>query len=246
MRSMNENTKIEEYRHLQEEHKKNRGYIFERPLLIIGIVAAAFQYMFQYQSSAQGPELLTSLLKLFVFPFLIFLLYYNLNFTKDKLISDSRIVAYIQLFHEDCLVPYWIGWETSLRYYRMWMNVKIENNDLQEWLRNNIKDQHISTPKGLFFYAQIYYIHIIFIFFLFIIWMVTVYYVLPIISYILLLISLYLLRYFLNKENPLHFSKYSNHIEEQRVIWLDVYQTYIFNHSKSDMLGIITYPAKTV
>jgi hypothetical protein len=51
---------------------------------------------------------------------LIIVLYFNFKNIRIKLYLEARIVAYIQLFHEDIShKDKWIGWETSLKYYRM-------------------------------------------------------------------------------------------------------------------------------
>lgn len=41
---MNDEYRLEEYRSLLEEHKKNRSYIFERPVIVLGLVSAAMYY----------------------------------------------------------------------------------------------------------------------------------------------------------------------------------------------------------
>lgn len=94
---LKEKIKIEEYQYLREEHQKNRGYIFERPLLIISIVALATQFLIQYSGllSSYGQDPLALLASLVTFPILIAILYFNLSFIAERLKSDARLVAYI-------------------------------------------------------------------------------------------------------------------------------------------------------
>ena len=41
-----EGIRLEEYRSLLEEHRKNRSYIFERPILILGMLTVAMLYFY--------------------------------------------------------------------------------------------------------------------------------------------------------------------------------------------------------
>jgi hypothetical protein len=95
--------RIEEYKSLIEEHKKNRSYIFERPLLITGTIAISIQYFCKTEISQ------------FVLLFILLIVCFNLWFTAHRFQSSARIVAYLQLFHEREFKDKWIGWENALR-----------------------------------------------------------------------------------------------------------------------------------
>ena len=90
---------MEEYRSLQEEHRRNRSLIFERPIAILGFVAVAIGFSY---GSAIG---------LLVLAALVFVLYFNIWFINNRIESDARIVAYIQMVHESELRSKWVGWK---------------------------------------------------------------------------------------------------------------------------------------
>lgn len=239
---------IEEYRSLQEEHRKNREYIFERPLVVVTILAAIAQYILIYESPDKGLNLMTSSLKLLTFPFLIYMLYYNLTFTKDKLRSDARIVTYIQLFFEDNSV-YWIGWETSLRYHRKWTReTKKIVKDIDKWLEQKIEKEYVYHETH-WFYRKIYSFHIFLIFVLLFMWILATLFILSYLkSYYFLLFFpiLALVRasyYFSKVTNSEHYSNYENLIEKERTKWLYVYNTEIFpiiEERSKDVLLVFT------
>lgn len=223
--------KIEEYQCLREEHQKNRGYIFERPLLIVSIVALVTQFLIQYNGlpSSYGQNPLASLASLVTFPILIAILYFNLSFIAERLRSDARLVAYIQLFHEDELANRWIGWETSLRRYRIWMNSKNNKElDLQAEIEKSAV-YHVG-----WFYPKIYYFHVFFVIIIFFIWLFvinrllvtyggnSVGYLASIITFIVIpIVSSYLLYHYFF---PLRSSQFGNYIEKERAIWRRVYK----------------------
>jgi hypothetical protein len=219
---MKEDIKTEEYRYLKEETNNNRGYIFERPLLIMGIVAAAFQYISQNQSITGKLEIPNLLIP----SFLIFVLYYNLTSTKGKLIVNYRIAAYIQLFHEGFLEPYWIGWENSMRYYRKLVNVKMKNKPYPQRLKNNSKQENFQIPKSLSSYRELYLVHMIFILLLL---GFMIFRVLNISFTVFNLVIFFVVSFVIlfSKMNPLHHSKFANHIEEERKMWLEVFAKFI-------------------
>ena len=157
MRRNIEEIRLEEYRSLLEEHRKNRSYIFERPIIILGLVAVAMQYF--YESTIGG----------FGLAGLIFILCYNLWFTGNRLQSDARIVAYIQLVHEGELRAEWFGWENALRQYRIWTALHTRAGDL-ETLRSKKLELEIFhatkldpkvIPRGLMFYPAIWVFHFV-------------------------------------------------------------------------------------
>ena len=231
---MNKEIRIEEYKYLQGEHQKNRSYIFERPVLIIGIVTFAAQFLIQYQSPANVSANLSEhgqgilalpIMKPIMVLALIFILIFNLAFISERIKSDARIVAYIQLFHEGALVPYWVGWETSLRYHRRWMNKYSKN------LKEKLKDKvDINSVYHIgWFYPKIYLFHAIFIIgllYIFLIWCIEIYYINQYSVSFLFLIGLCITIYFIwsNPWNPWHNSHHSNLVEVQRAIWFDVFE----------------------
>lgn len=147
--------RIEEYRSLQEEHRRNRSYVFERPIIILGIVAIAMQYFYE------------STIGIFVLAFLIFLLCFNLWFTGNRLRSDARIIAYIQLIHEGELRTKWFGWENALREYRLWVTHHTKTGDLEQLLSKNLDPETIPTSSR--FYPAIWLLHVILVLSIFII-----------------------------------------------------------------------------
>src|SRR5829696_3806537 len=91
---------------LRAEMDLNRKYIFERPLLIVagGITAAAT---------------LEKLMGFEVLPLLfIVLMGYNLWFTFNRLQSNARVIAYLQVVYTPDGVDRWIGWEAGLLRFR--------------------------------------------------------------------------------------------------------------------------------
>jgi hypothetical protein len=143
-----EQLKLEEYRSLFEEHRKNRTYILERPIIILGLAAIALQYSYKLD------------LGQFILAGLIFILCYNLWFTGNRLQSAARIVAYIQLVHEPEgeLRSKWIGWESILREYRIWIG-KHKKGELEIIQNEKLKEQPI--PFRLMFYPAIWVLHLV-------------------------------------------------------------------------------------
>jgi hypothetical protein len=238
---MNTEIKLEEYKYLLREHKMNRKYIFERPLLIAGIVAVAAQYLIGHEI-VQGHYLFTSLMQLVMFPVLICILYFNLAFISERIRSDARVVAFIQLFHEGELVPYWIGWETSLRYYRMWKN----SNSIEEIEKN--LDMSAVFHHG-WFYPKIYNFHIWFIVILLSTACIEIYDIDKRLFIFAILVSFYIIssfyfakhfrknsKYrqilqklycFLPQFHHLHSSTHENLLEVEKKVWRDVFDKYI-------------------
>ncbi len=116
-----------EYEALRNELDGNRKYVFERPLVI---TTAAF-LIFGYASDSDFIMLFP--------PVIIYLLLFNLKFTKNRLESSGRIIAYIRLFIEKRNSENF-QWETFLAKYRH-ANPKEEN--------------------GLRYYPIIYWFHMI-------------------------------------------------------------------------------------
>jgi hypothetical protein len=154
-----EQLKLEEYRFLLKEHKKIRTHLFERPLIILGMVAIAMQYAYKLKIGQ------------FVVAGLIFILCYNLWFIRDRLQSDARIVAYIQLVHEGELSSRWIGWESGLREYRIWSEKHNRQGDIES-LRA-LKTEKKAIPSRIMFYPGIWLLHLIWVTLTFIIAVIT-------------------------------------------------------------------------
>ena len=157
--------------------------------------------------------------------FLSYLLYFNLAFTAKKLRSDARIIAYIQVYHENCS-EHWIGWETSLRNYRYWM--EDHKKDLDNWLKKNAHREYVHAED--WFYIQIYRFHAIFIFFLLVMCGAIAYNTIsvesvesikPIEAFIIIPIYVGFF-YYIYKNNSLHPSKSETLIEDEIAKWLDV------------------------
>lgn len=147
-----EDIRLEEYSSLLEEHRKNRSYIFERPIIILGIIAVASQYFFE------------SIIGQFVAAILIFVLCFNLWFIGHRIRSDARIVAYIQLVHEGELRSKYFGWENALRQYRIWIKNHKSNGDLEK-LRLKYFDSE-ATQDRIVFYPAIWLLHFVIVFFI--------------------------------------------------------------------------------
>lgn len=99
----------QEYNVLREELKINRQFVFERPLLIVGVSFAALTNL-KDPASLQAGALL-----------FLLLLFYNLWFTFNRLSSNSRILGYLRVVHESADARCRPGWETSLGRYREWL-----------------------------------------------------------------------------------------------------------------------------
>lgn len=119
---MTENTASKDFERtfLRGELETNKKFVFERALLI---AAAGFGATL-FPDEAKGIGLLG-------FP-IIGALAFNFWISTNRLLSSSRILAYYQLFHESVEGFNWIGWENSLRLYRIWRkHEKFENERCQ-------------------------------------------------------------------------------------------------------------------
>ena len=132
-----------EHSYLRNEIETNKKMVFERALLIAGAALAATLL----PKDAKGIELLG-------IPSLGALVF-NLWFTVNRLKSNMRIIAYIQLFHESDRNLPWIGWENSLRIYRIWL--KKCKGDATE---TKTKLSNITQYDNLSFYIPIFTLHI--------------------------------------------------------------------------------------
>ena len=117
---MGDTAKADERSYLRKEIEANKRLVFERALLIAGATFAASIL----SKDTKGVELLG-------LP-AIGALAFNLWFTVNRLFSNARIVAYVQLFHEQDAGYSWIGWENALRQYRIWHKCCHEEKALAE------------------------------------------------------------------------------------------------------------------
>jgi hypothetical protein len=228
---MNEGIRVEEYKYLQQEHQKNKGYIFERPVLIISIITFAAQFLIQYHNPANvsvnlsehGQDILASpIMRPIMILALVFILIFNLAFISTRIKSDSRLVAYIQLFHEGDLVPYWLGWETSLRFYRKWR--KDNSNNLKEKLEDKIDSSlyHLG-----WFYPSIYFFHALFILGLLFLSLSLFAEISHIHQYFYVLFSIGLcIVIIFSQSNPWKPSRHYNLLDVERAIWFEVVNEY--------------------
>ncbi len=129
-----------EYETLRSEILQSKKYVFERPILIITVSIALFKFI-EEDYATYLPMVI------------IGLLFFNLWFTVNRILSISRIIAYIQLILENNSETNWFGWETSLRNYRKWT----KRNPL---IKNNVFDNE-AIYDNLGYYPTIYIMHII-------------------------------------------------------------------------------------
>jgi hypothetical protein len=131
-----------EYNSLREELNQSKKYVFERPIAIVALVVAGIKiFDFNY---------------IYIFPLLTLILFiFNFWFTANRLMSGTRIAAYIQVMIEENLHGKWVGWETCLRYYRKWIN---ENEDRHTLIAPEI--QTSAVPDALMYFPPIYYFHV--------------------------------------------------------------------------------------
>jgi len=200
-----------EYASLRQEILQNKSYIFERPLLIVGAFMASVK------------QLSESNLAILLPPFLIFILIINFRFTANRLASNSRIVAYISAVLESKNVTKWIGWESALRKYRMFLK---NNNpeDLEEKIKKHYDEY--AVPDALMLYKPIYQFHLGIAIFGIIIYILLIPknlvsnldradYSISLIAMILLSVGLFY--YFFIRYPP---AKMRNLIERERAIWM--------------------------
>ncbi len=137
--------KLEEYKALRQEHENNRKFVFERPLIIVLGMVAAFLGV-----KNGGEKLLIFLPSLF-----LVILFFNLWFTFNRMKSSARIVTYIHLFHETEQNNHLIGWEKRLQDFRGWIKKDINQGEV-----NQIKNS-VSPSSSMEFYSPIFAFHLI-------------------------------------------------------------------------------------
>jgi hypothetical protein len=133
----------QEYDTLRSELLEAKRYIFERPLIIAALAAAGVQFL-----DKPPAVILPSVVAL--------LTTFNFWFTVNRVHSASRIVAYIQLVLEPLGDLKWLGWETSLRKYRKWLN---DNPDSPAFVDSKV-DQ-TAVPHALMYYGALYSFHVV-------------------------------------------------------------------------------------
>lgn len=135
-----------EYSSLRDELLRDKQYIFERPLLIITAAGIA-----SVQLSGQPSVVFLPLL-------LAILLLSNLWFTVNRLRSGARIAAYIAVVLEPGSCAKWIGWENSLRLYRIWTKVKNaeeQRNETEKYMNRQ------AIPDAMMFYPPLWLLHLV-------------------------------------------------------------------------------------
>lgn len=206
-----EEIRIEEYRSLLEEHRRNRSYIFERPIIVLGLIAVAMQYVY---GSPIGQ---------FVLAALIFIVCFNLWFTGNRLQSDARIVAYIHLVHEGELRPKYFGWESALREYRRWTMVHTKHSDLEKLQKEKLDPEYI--PDRLMFYPAIWLLHLGLVLLTFLVALMMWYSLKTVVSIVGLGVSLVATIIFVGYAfGPFRPPRLKASIELQRETWLCVFE----------------------
>ena len=133
-----------EYATLRDEMLRNKQYVFERPLLIATAAGIA-----AVELSGEASVVLLPLLVSFV-------LLTNLWFTTNRLRSNARIAAYVGAVLEPSSDLEWIGWETSLREYRLWQK-RTPPEQQQEQKAPYIDEDAI--PDAMMFYSALLVLH---------------------------------------------------------------------------------------
>ena len=105
-----EKIRSQEYEVLRAELNINRQFVFERPLLIVGVAFAALAGVGKEPVAVQGLIL-----------FFLLLLFFNLWFTFNRLRSNARILGYLRVVHENPGKALRPGWENALSLHRAWL-----------------------------------------------------------------------------------------------------------------------------
>ena len=211
---------VDEYKVLRDELQVAKKYIFERPMLIVatGVVG------FRVDEAEYFP----------VFPVIVAaLLLFNFWFTANRLMSAARIVAYIQLELEERCYGRWVGWETCLHEYRIWIS-KLEKSQYEERRRNvETELKKAKALDALMYYPPIYWLHIGFMGATFAIAITFLVLMscsdttwISVSSATLVFIFSVLFVVYMRKYNP---AKLQKMIERNRIIWMNV-----FSHMQSE------------
>ncbi len=122
-----EKIRCQEYEVLREELKINRQFVFERPLLIVGVSFAALA----------GVDKESALLLEGLILFALLLLFFNLWFTFNRLSSNSRVLGYLRVVHESTESVLRPGWESALSLQRTWLATNVQaHRDIEKSCRD--------------------------------------------------------------------------------------------------------------
>jgi len=142
---------VQEYEALRTELQESRGYVFERPLLILGAVAGI---------TAFGAEKMTEMTEFMPLlpPLITALMIYNLWSTAWRQSNSSRIVAYIGIALEagtrDVHRRWW-GWETCLKQYR-----EKHEGEVRRKVKEKMKNKGSAKPDPLMYWEALLLLHI--------------------------------------------------------------------------------------
>lgn len=197
-----------EYKSLRDEVLQGKKYVFERPLLIITICVALLKFIDKPFIS-------------FIPILMISMLLFNLWFTVNRIRSIARIVAYIQIALEESSEeePVSSGWESSLRFYRKW--VKINKDKLEEIIAENMDKDAI--PDAMGYYPVIYYFHIGLVVFVFMSSLIYTVVNPVMFQFVSIVLTLSIFVSFIMYSRQCHPRKTGNFIEENRIIWNQVF-----------------------
>jgi hypothetical protein len=222
----------EEFNALRREMEQTRQYVFERPLLIISASLAAI-------------ALFDKPFVLWLIPLAVGLLTVNLWFTAERMRSLSRIVAYIQLVLEQKTYEPWLGWETSLCYFRTLMGKKSQSircrdrlwPSKEHWceLWGFIKCTKVEEPipEAAGYYPTMWLMHLVSVVVLFV---VSVVLLVPEVGFteamaaVLTLLLMYPFLVVAVKDNPRKLGKC---ISETAGIWLEVFEKLVEQENKT-------------
>jgi hypothetical protein len=112
-----EKIRFQEYEVLRDELKINRQFVFERPLLIVGVSFAGLASVSKESTILEGLVL-----------FFLLILFFNLWFTFNRLSSNSRVVGYLRVVHESAENVLRPGWENALSLQRTWVATHVEEH----------------------------------------------------------------------------------------------------------------------
>lgn len=209
--------KLLEYQHLRQELVDNKKMVFERAIVIVAAGLAAGLVA----NEVEGIQLVG-------IP-TIGAIGFSLWLTANRLESNSRIISYIQLFHENENKFQWVGWETALRLHRIWSK---RNDSAQDKLLK-YRNFNVEQYDNISFYRAIFVLHLFLAFVVamimsFISWtsgppntplgLVPIYVVPAINCALALFLSIWSYRY-----RP---SMLQDRIEINRRVWLEVFKSY--------------------
>lgn len=140
--------RLSEYESLRSELLENKRYVFERPLAVMAVAGIA------------GLQLKANPYVVAILSFLIWVLLVNLWFTVNRLRSNARIIAYLNLAMEPHNTIEWIGWESSLRLHRRWMKIYEHKDKERDAEIRKFMDKEAS-PDSMVFYPVMLGLHFV-------------------------------------------------------------------------------------